>query len=361
MTALLINSWALSLNVGDFVTSRELSSSGQAVIRTGGPFGDNFLNVANTNGDTSAIKNWPAGVQNFFWGFWCMLNNGNGTPGSGTPYLVFISNYGYSQFGISFDTVSRSVSVLKGDGFGINLSSVLATTPPNSFPMETWFFLEIGATLNPDGNLIIKVGAGPGSKSQTILNTSVILVWDQSMLAMNNYVAEVAWRSTGHAYISAGSEYLNDDTGSSPDNTFFGDMRVFAAEPTSNDSVVFTPNGLGDNWQNAAVVPPSFGVDFNSDVTLNAQDTYVVAGVPADFDTIFAVCPLATCYAVGGTRSMAPVVKSASAVTVGASVGVTSIATALRSMTPDDPNTSSAWVAANMIAGAIKVGAKITV
>jgi hypothetical protein len=354
--------WAFSTNITDMINAGEITSAqagAQSSIQTGGPLGDNYLRVSNNNGNTAVLSPWPAAVGTFFWGQRLLIHNTNGMPSGPQAFIYFFSSTGLCQFYIGFNLTSRSINIYSGGFAGINFGSLLASSPPNAFPMETWFFCEIGAVIAISlGSVVIKVGAGPGSSTVTVLSYNGRTEYDATP---SSTVVANAWNSTGNAWISTTHEYLNDSTGSAPNNSFLNDVRVLALEPVSNDSVALTPTG-GSNWQNAALVPPVQGSDFNASPTVNAQDTYVVATLPTNLGVIYGVSVVAGMFKNdAGGRSMATVLKSGSTVQVNSNIVVSLSQLATRSPSALDPATSAAWLPSAFTAGAVKVGVKVTV
>ena len=156
--------------------------------------------------------------------------------------------------------------------------------------------------------------------------------------------------------------YVLDTTGAAPWNTFLGDVRVFSREAISNDAVQFTPNGLANNWQNAALVPPVPGTDYNGSPTVGQQDTYVVQDVPSNLGVIYGASVIALMNkSDAGGRSMAAVLKSTATTSVGANIAIATSPIVTRQMYQTDPATGVQWVLAGMQGGKLKVGAKVTV
>lgn len=141
--------------------------------------------------------------------------------------------------------------------------------------------------------------------------------------------------------------YLCDNTGPAPGNTFLGDTRVQTLVATGSDAVAFAPSGQPANWQNAALVPPVPGTDYNSSAVAGAQDTFNCSAVAAGLGTVFGVNTKALlAKSDAGPRTMATVLKSGAAVAVGPTVSVGVSAQQARLVTRLDPNTGLAWTPA---------------
>lgn len=421
-------SWAFSTLFADYQTYGLVILSAQnARIQTGGPLGDNYLELfAGTSNVPFAVVPLPLPVQTFFYGQ--RQSIAAAASGSG-PYftLAFLSENSLLQFLLKFDTASQRVKAYSGavigttiidggagyvsapsvsfsgaagatgtatvsggaitgititnpghgatDGNAVNLSggspsrganitytTLLGQSAVGAFPVGgNWHYLEVGGVIDATGNVQVKVGAGPGSGTVQVLNVHGNTNADTA----SGKVGQIRWdndqTATGAGPYRVTHHYLNDQSGNAPWNTFLGDVRVFNLEAVANDSVQFTPTGAGANWQNAIVVPPAPVANFNGDSNIGEQDTYVIAAIPPQIGAVYGV---ATVVLLGkdssGARSGASILKSGSTVQVNTSRSLTTTSQAFRDLTALDPNTGLAWLVANMTAGKIKVGVRVT-
>lgn len=351
MALLLSQSWGYSTAIADFLSGNELTIATSTTIGTAGPLGDNYL-LFQPSGPGQVWQNWPSSPTTFFWG--CRIQLG-GTPSSAFN-IAFSSPAGNAQITVVFNTLTGLIQAFRGTSGG----TLLGSSAVSSIPHDAWVFVEIGGKIDTStGTLTVKVGAGPGNQTVTVLNLSGINTQADVSFAS---VGSVQWGCTAFQAFYISHEYLCDSTGSAPNNSFLGDVRVVALNPVSDDAVTFTPNGLGANWQNAALVPPVPLTDFNSSPTLNNQDTYVVAALPASLGVIYGVTTVAAMYkSDAGGRSMASVLKSGSTAQVNANIAVATSPLVNRIVSALDPATTAAWLASNMTAGKLKVGVKVTV
>jgi hypothetical protein len=367
---LLTQSWAYSTAVADLVSAGELlvASAPTTTVETGGPLGDNYLQLWPTNGDDSIIQNWPAALTTFYWGNRIQLFQSN-RPG-GTPaelwIFTFCSPNGKLQFTLGFNGLTGVISAYRGDHPPYDIA-FLGSSNINAFPLNSFFFLEVGATIDKTSGIIeVKIGAGPGIASVVVMALSAIDNQGDAptltpVYAGSDQASVLFWHCTGNGAMDISHEYLCDGGGGSPCNTFLGDVRVIALEPVSNDSVQFTNVGLGANWENAALVPPVPASDYNTTAITTYQDTYVVAALPTNLGTVYGVSTVAAMFKTdAGGRSMASVLKSGGSVQVNASIAMSTIPLVNRTVSSDDPATSSPWLAVNMGTGDLKAGVKVT-
>lgn len=356
-------SFKLSTVLQDFVTYGDLRAFFNAQVTTNGPLGSPFLqvNTGSAGWADIAIPNAFVGPT-LFLGQRVMPCSGSGT---GSVRIQFISPNSLVQFQVVINLLMGSISVYSGGEFNnftpLTNAVLLGTTSPNIINPSSWMFLEIGATISPTvGAVQLRVGEGPGNGTVQVLNLSNVNTQADAassgfaILAYDNGGFNPGWFGITHIY-------LNDATGPAPWNTFLNDVIVTSLEPVANDAVQFTPVGQAANWQNAIVVPPVPGSDYNSDAALGQQDTYTVAALPPTVGVVYAVTTVALMgKGDSGPRSMASVLKSGATTVINASTAMATTPQAIRAPAETDPNTGFQWLPANMIAGDIKIGAHIT-
>lgn len=222
------------------------------------------------------------------------------------------------------------------------------------------------------------VGSWPASASSghvfleadiTFHNTAgAVQVWVAGTSVLTASGIDTQGTANAHAnqlVISADFDYddgwVCDDTGSAPDNTRLGDFRWDLDPVTSDDAVQFTPLSGASN---AAMVDDSPTHDsdttYNSSSTAGHQDTFNTAGgVGGSTPVIVATMSMAR-KDDAGARSMAPVIKSGSAVTVGSTATLATGYGPIWLATTTDPNTGALWSAGSMAAAnAAKPGYRV--
>ncbi len=142
--------------------------------------------------------------------------------------------------------------------------------------------------------------------------------------------------------------YACDTTGSAPNNTFLGDVRVATVYPNADGAhAAWTPTGGGSHFSQVDETPPDGDTTYVSDSTPGDIDSYVTGDIDGNA-TVYAV--QVNLYARkddASTRQIAPVVRQASSDHVGTTVTMLSTYAFYSQLYDQDP-TSSAWTAANV-------------
>ena len=347
----------LSTSLSDFTTYGVLTSRGTSVvsghqqITTGGPLGDNVLDLlsAYTGGETPVYERvFPSVVSTFFFGCRsCFSGSGGGSGG-----YQFTDVNGVIQFTVKIDP-SGGVTAYRGySGTSLNSAGTSLGSTAAVFPIDgvTYNYIEIGAVVatGSGGSIIIK-NNGVVVLSVTTANTQ------SSGTAGVGRVQFFTDNSFGQKTTHV---YLCDGTGSAPWNTYLGDVRVQTLLPTSNDAVAFTPHGNGANWQNAAQIPPAPGSDYNSDTVIGDQDTFNCASVGSGLSTIYGLNVKGLFQKTdAGGRQMQTVMKSGGTTSLGPATAIGTTTGSVRQMYELDPNTSAQWTQTN--ANSAKPGYKI--
>lgn len=155
-----------------------------------------------------------------------------------------------------------------------------------------------------------------------------------------------------------GDFYACDGQGSAPTNTFLGDVRI-EAKFTNGAGVTteWTPSA-GSNFQNVDETAPDDDTTFNSSSTINQVDTYAYPDITPGFGTVFGVQVLMnTRKDDGGTRTIAPVVRSGSTNYVGNSQNISTSYLYYRQMYEQNPDTAAVWTVSGV--NAAEFGIKI--
>jgi len=327
---------------GDYLTYGVLRGANWT-ISTGGPFGDNYFNIGNTNGG-SPIRNLPSSATTFFTG--CRVNLVTQSPNTVTAFY-FCDISGNAQLTMTFNITTGIISVYRGS------TAVFLGSTASVLPASGWRFVEFGATIHSSsGTVTVKVDG------VTVLN---LAGQNTQGYVSSTTVGLVNWASQSASYngCSIAHWYFCDDSGSAPWNTFLGDVRVQTVFPTSNDAVQFTPVGLASNWQNAAKVPPVPAVDYNSDTVVGHQDTFNCGASAAGVTSVYGVHVKALFQKTdAGARSMQTVLKSGVTTDLGPSTAISSSTQQVKKIYQTDPNTSAQWTLSN--ANAAQPGYKIS-
>jgi hypothetical protein len=329
--------FGFSAALADYVTyGALLSQSGDTgrtistgIVTSGGPLGDNYLCLATYGGGNTsvAVRALPSAPSSFFFGARVQFN-----VTASTRIIEFRDAAGTAQFNLTLNPSGNTLTIQRG-------STVLGTLASCGLSAVAWHYLEVGAVVNgTTGSVVVRLDG------VTILSVSGV----NNQGASGSLVGRVAIgqldNQTGSSNAYFAHYYFCDASGSSPWNTFLGDVRVQTLLPTSNGTVQFTPNGLTNNYQNAAKVPPLPGTDFNSDSTVGQQDIFNCGTLASGLTSVFGVnVKTLLAKSDAGARSGATVLKSSSTTVTGTSTALSLSTLQQSTLYQTDPNTSAQW------------------
>lgn len=337
-----MESFAFSTSWQDFLTYNRFTgtTNGTSIVTVGGPLGDPYLSTAAA---TSISQNrlLSASFGTFFFGARVQA----ATVGTVQTGITFSDATAGANFNVSLNSSSGALVVARG-GFG---GTTIGTSPVGSFPLNSFFYLEIGTTISTTvGTVTLRVNGA------TVLTLTGVNNQNTAVASIN----QVRFNGNSGNVLNATHYYFCDSTGSSPTNTFLGDIRVIGIFPASNAAVQFTPNGLGANWQNAAKVPPVPLTDFNSDSTIGDTDLFNVTAVPASTTTVLGVQLSTLAYkSTAGNRSLASEISSSGTIANGATIGLSITPLEQKDLFPLDPNGNIAWSPTSL--GSLEIGYKV--
>jgi hypothetical protein len=247
-----------------------------------------------------------------------------------------------TQYSVNFNCGNGQITVSRG-------STVLGTSPLNSFVATAWMYLEIGGTMSATvGTITVRVNG--------------VTVPNLTLTGLNNITTSNASMS-GFAFVSAtGSGYLDDlylcdstsGAGTYPCNTFLGDVRVATQFPTGNNAVAWTPLA-GTNWQEVSETAMDSDTSYNRTVTAGQTDTFNMAALTGTVSQVLAV-QITGAYRKDDSSShtLQQVMVSGTTTVNGATIVVPSAYVYITDLWATDPNTSASWVTANV--NALKLG-----
>lgn len=321
-------------------------------IATNGPLGDNYMSYDSgpTYGAVGSggrvLRPVPTPGPELFVGFRMNLVAATSNKVLG---VAFMDASGNEQCSVLFNALGAAV-LCQGNG-----STVLASSAASVIAAGSWVYVEIGVTIGvSSGAMTVRV-AGTAVASVSGANTQTGQFTAAG--ATTSSIAFTAFANEAAAEIA--HFYVCDNTGPAPCNSFLGDVRVQCLLPVSNDAVAFTPNGLANNWQNAASVPPVPAADYNSGTAVGATDTFNTGTLSASLGVIYALnVKSLLSKSDAGARTAACVVKSGTTTAAATSANVGTSPAVVSGIFPTDPNTGGAW--SNAAAAAAKVGYSIT-
>ena len=142
--------------------------------------------------------------------------------------------------------------------------------------------------------------------------------------------------------------YACDTTGSAPNNTFLGDVRVTTEFPTSDGAhTAWTATGGGSHYTQVSDATPDDDTTYVSDSTPNDIDTYGFGDIDGGATVYGVQVNLYARKDDAATRQVAPVIRQASTDYVGTTVTLTATYTYYSQVYNQDP-TSTNWTPGNV-------------
>jgi hypothetical protein len=334
-----------SSNINDFVNYGLIATTvGDVAISTNGPLGDNYAVVGGYSLSSSRLNLRPLGANytTFFCGVRVLVNPNIG----GNEHAIAFTDFsGATQLTLVFNGTNGTITVYRGATTVNGGSGTLLGTGSTTVPLNAWFYIEIGATIDPSaGAVTVRLN---GVNVSGLVLSSINTQGDGGSTTVNGVQFIIGSTSLTSSFAHY---YFADATGSSPWNTFLGDVRIQTLLPTGAGAITdFTPHGDSFNWQNAATVPPSPTVQFNSNSTSGDSDLFTMTSVATNETTIYGVQVKSLLAKTdAGARTVAAVLKSSSTTTTGSAVAASATSQYVRAMFQADPNTSAQWTQSNV-------------
>lgn len=185
-----------------------------------------------------------------------------------------------------------------------------------SIPVNTWWFVEVGASISATaGSVIVRIqGSQVLSFSGNTQNGGTSTNIDALVFAGGgNYLGTAT--SPGQYYDDL---YVCDGSGTI-NNTFLGDIRVQTLLPNGpGSSTQFTPTGSANNYMNVSEVPDNANT-YNSSGTVGQRDTYAMSNLNAATGTVFGVQQVMRAFkSDAGTANIKSAQKSGATISYGA-------------------------------------------
>lgn len=241
---------------------------------------------------------------------------------------------------------SRGWRVRRGDG------TVLIDVLPNVFFHHTWHYVELGVkiansggtvTLRQDGITI----AGFTGDTQNGGTDGLI---DRVQIVGN---------SLGNALVD--DVYINNEQGSAPDNTFWGDTRIFPSYPDGNGNysqLVGSDGNSVNNYQQVDEVGAASTADFNASATDGEKDTYTFQDLPVSVGTIRGVeIRMNAEKSDAGVKGIRSVTRRSSTDSFGQDFALSEDDAPYMELLPTDPIAAAAWTIPNF--NATEFGAEV--
>lgn len=225
-----------------------------------------------------------------------------------------------------------------------NAANTIVATGTTTILANQWNYVEL--------HVFVNTGTPASGTVELRLNGAAEIASTAANLGSTAINQVRIMSNTGGASNDFDDMYCVDNTGSAPNNTFLGDVRVVTIMPTADGTYsAWTPAGGGSHFSKVNETSgssfPDGDTSYVSDSTPNDLDSYVCADIDAG----------ATVYGVqhniyarkddANTRQIAPLIRQASTDYVGTTVTLTATYAFYTQLYDKDP-TSSAWTAANV-------------
>jgi len=269
--------------------------------------------------------------------------------GCAVYFVATPTNNAFIQF---FDGTTEQIS-LRGDGSGhltISRNGTVLATSTNTVSVNTWYFIEIKATIHPSAGVIeVRVnGTSTG--------------WIPSTASLNTRNTANS-QATGIAVVQPNQNvriddfYIADTTGS-VNNDFLGPIQIAVQAPSAAGNYAqWTPN-YGANFGNVRDTIPDGDQTYNASSTANNIDSFVFEKNFMSAGTVLGIqhCILAK-QDVGAQRVIAPFQRSSSTDYPGTSVNLGGGYNYILEVKDTNPDTSAAWTLAGL--NAAEFGVKL--
>ena len=344
----------LAIDSFDFYATADLSKRGWNLvgtvsITTSNARRGNALSTQFGSGATARRVVSTSGVSTIYAGFAFYVASSTSVSMGGTGCGIFSLVEGTTQhLTIGVDS-SQRVGVMRGGSTG----TVLGSSAIGVVPVAVSSYIEIGATIHDTtGTVTIKVNG-----------TSVLTLTGQDTRnGLTGVIQSVQFGSNNVAcYFD--DLYVCDSSGSAPNNTFLGDVRVDAVFPDGDGNYTeWTPSTGTTHYTLVDETTPNTS-DYNSSGTSGQRDTYAFAALPSvvGTPTVYGVAVNAACLKddAGAVNNWRAMVRSSSTDANGATSFAPSTSQEIQqTIFETDPNGSIAWTQTSV--NAAEFGVNIT-
>lgn len=264
----------------------------------------------------------------------------NALTGGTAITLCQVLSGGTVQVSLVADTAASVLKVYRG---GYTAGTLLGTS--SAFALGTVAYLELQVLLSTTvGTVTVRVN-GVAVLTLTGLNTAATGVATWTSVALGQATGETA----AACILTFDDLYVLDGSGSAPQNTFLGDVRVDARYPTAEGaSAAWTPSSGTDNALLVDETAPNDDTDYTSAGTVGQTDTFVVQDAPVPGAVLYGVqhC-LAMKKSDAGTCLVAPVVRHSSTDYVGSDLAPGTTYAYGLAVQATNPGTAAQWTEAD--------------
>jgi hypothetical protein len=246
--------------------------------------------------------------------------------------ISFRNINGNAQIELLINT-DGSLSIVSG-------STTLGRSGPSLIIPNTNQYIEVFGVISATvGQTQVRLNGNPTAVAGLTL-TNVNTANDTSSLPVTN----ILFSYSGSPYLAVRDLYIHDGTGTSPFNTFLGNVGCEWLPVASLVSAAFSPIG-GTNLTNAASTPPNPTADYNQSSTVGALDKFGITALPSDVASVIAVAAVDYSYKSDtGPRALQKTLFSGTATSVGTETYLNESPTCNQDpWVVQDPNTSANW------------------
>lgn len=203
-----------------------------------------------------------------------MAVNTNSFQGAGSQLLYF-ADAGTVQMDLQWDGAGRLRATRNG-------STILATGT-TVISLNTWYYVEYKILISDSvGTAELRINGG----------TPDFAITGQDTKQSANATADAFLVANGNGNTLIDDLYVCDGTGSAPQNSFLGDVRVETLYPNGNGNSsqwVGSDSNSTDNYLLVDETDPNDDTDYVESATVGNEDTYTYSNLVTTSGTIYAV------------------------------------------------------------------------
>lgn len=233
---------------------------------------------------------------------------------------------------------SRGWRVDRGDG------TTLINLLPNVLIRNTWHYIEVGVKIANSGGTVelrqdgATIGSFTGDTQNGVTDGLIDRVW---------------WGpQQSSAIFRAEDVYINNEQGSAPDNTFWGDTRLFPLYPNGNGNYSQLVGSDGNSTDNYLLVDEAGAAvesDYVGSTTDGNKDTYTFEDLAVTTGTIRGVEIRVHAWKTeAGNKAIRTVTRRSGTDVFGADQVLALTGAPYRQMYAQDPVAAAAWTITNV-------------
>jgi len=244
----------------------------------------------------------------------------------------------------SSGTVHCTVLVLSTGAVRLDAGAAtgVATSAAGVIASATWFYCEVKVLVHDSTGIL-----------ECRINGTVVATFSGD--TRNGGTAEVGRVHLCDNFASnrVDDVYINDDQGSAPHNTYYGDIRVDRVLTSADSSVQFTPLS-STNESNIDDTTPDDDTTYNQSSTAGHKDLFTLSGYSPGGGTILCIKTRVKAKKTdAGTRDFRSLLKSGATTSNGSTVGMSTSFAWFEQYDYEDPDTAAAWANAAAVNAAL--------